>query len=316
MTTMLNDVWVLAEKPDTIAELCAGARQLGTKVTVILAAPKSVAQEVIRKGADHVYWLGEINPGVILEDYTDTIHQLLTKHKPALVLTGASKRIKLIAARLAARLGTSVLTDVMEFVPDENSLWSKRMVYGGAAICEERSLSPIVIASVGVGVFSSQKEDTGRAGTIEDVAFIVPDAKIKFLEKRVKTGEAVNLAAAKKVVAVGRGISKEEDLRMIEELARLMGAEIACSRPIAEGEDWLPRERYVGVTGVMFKPELYFAIGISGQVQHMVGCNQSKTIFAINKDKAAPIIEQSDYSIVGDLYKVVPVLIEKLKAGQ
>ena len=101
---------------------------------------------------------------------------------------------------------------------------------------------------------------------------------------------------------------------MVEELAGLMEAEVGCSRPVAEGMNWLPKERYIGVSGAMLKPDLYLALGISGQVQHMVGVNQAKAIVAINKDKAAPIFSQADYGIVGDLYKVLPSLIEKFKA--
>jgi electron transfer flavoprotein alpha subunit len=103
---------------------------------------------------------------------------------------------------------------------------------------------------------------------------------------------------------------------MAEELAGLMEAEVGCSRPVAEGLNWLPLERYVGISGAIVKPELYLAVGISGQVQHMVGINQSRVIVAINKDKQAPMFKQADYGIVGDLNKVLPLLIKKFKAGK
>ncbi|BAE85586.1 electron transfer flavoprotein subunit alpha/FixB family protein [Desulfitobacterium hafniense] len=312
----VKDVWVFAEKTEALAELCAGGHELGEKVSALVIGPRSKAEQAIRLGAEKVYWLGEEDSARMMEDYLVTIADLLVNERPNLLLIGATKRGKLMAGRLAARMGTSVLTDVMEFVAGDQGLQSKRMVYGGAAIRTEQSHSPLVIATPGSGIFSALSEDTGCQGVIEEVSFQEPDRKVKCLEKRPKGSVSVNLAAAKRVISVGRGLANQEDLKMIEELAKLIGAEIGCSRPIAEGVNWLPRETYIGVSGVMFKPELYIAVGISGQVQHMVGCNQARTIFAINKDKAAPVFSQSDYGIVGDLYKVIPVLIEKIKTGK
>ena len=121
----------------------------------------------------------------------------------------------------------------------------------------------------------------------------------------------MNLAAAKVVVGVGRGLEREENLSLARDLAAAIGGEVGCSRPVAEGEKWMPRETYIGVSGVMIKPELYIACGISGQVQHMAGVNQSRVIVAINKDKSAPIFKQCDYGIVGDLSVVLPALTKK-----
>ncbi|UWG96683.1 electron transfer flavoprotein subunit alpha/FixB family protein [Dehalobacter sp. DCM] len=308
----MKNIWVFADKKDAILELCAGGRTLGDKVTALVIAPRTDAEQVIAGGADQVYWLGDKQDGKLIEDYFAAIFDLIQTQKPDVVLLGTTKRCKLMAGRLAARLGTSALMDVMEFSATDNGLQAKRMVYGGAAVRTESSAADLTIATVGPGVFEKLPEDSGRQGTIEDVAAAAGSA-ITCVEKRPKVGESVNLAAAKRVVAVGRGIANKEDLKMIEELAGLLGAEIGCSRPLAEGVDWLPRERYIGVSGVMFKPDLYIGIGISGQIQHMVGCNQAKTIVAINKDKAAPIFQQADYGIVGDLYKAIPALIEVLK---
>lgn len=308
----VKNVWVLAEKKETIAQLCAGGHQFGETVTALVFGSKPLAEKAIALGADQVYWLNPAD-SIMFEDYTETIYELISEKKPELILAGTSKRCKHIAGRLAARLGTAVLTDTTELAIEENGVQSKRLVYGGAGVRTEESASSIVLATVGAGLFNAAPEDVSRQGTVEEIFFIAPEIKIKYLEKRSKGGASVNLTAAKRVIAVGRGLAKQEDLKMIEELASLIGAEIGCSRPIAEGVNWLPRERYIGVSGVMFKPELYIAIGISGQIQHMVGCNQAKTIIAINKDKAAPVFSQSDYGIAADLYKVVPKLIEILK---
>ncbi|OJR24902.1 nitrogen fixation protein FixB [Escherichia coli] len=113
-------------------------------------------------------------------------------------------------------------------------------------------------------------------------------------------------------VSVGRGIGSKENIALAEQLCKAIGAELACSRPVAENEKWMEHERYVGISNLMLKPELYLAVGISGQIQHMVGANASQTIFAINKDKNAPIFQYADYGIVGDAVKILPALTAAL----
>lgn len=309
----VKDVWVFAEKEDALLELCAGGRRLGEKTTALMIGSKVKAEQVIAGGADQVYKLVENESGKLFEDYFDTILGLIQTHQPEVILLSTTKRSKLLAGRLAATFGTSALMEVMGFKTDESGLLVERMTYGGAAIRTEGSATGITIATVGPGVFNKLPQDSGRQGKIAEVAFVGGGSTLNLVEKRPKSGESVNLAAAKKVVAVGRGLANQEDLKMIEELAGILGAEIGCSRPMAEGVNWLSRERYIGVSGIMFKPDLYFGVGISGQIQHMVGCNQARTIVAINKDKAAPIFEQADYGIIGDLYKIIPALIAILK---
>ncbi|MCL1848011.1 MAG: FAD-binding protein, partial [Coriobacteriia bacterium] len=121
-------------------------------------------------------------------------------------------------------------------------------------------------------------------------------------------------AAASRVVGGGRGFGAEADLGLARDLAAALGAELACSRPITESENWMARERYIGVSGAVIKPELYFAVGISGQIQHMVGVSQARTIVAINKDKNAPVFKHADVGIVGDLYDLLPALTAALSA--
>jgi electron transfer flavoprotein alpha subunit len=117
------------------------------------------------------------------------------------------------------------------------------------------------------------------------------------------------------VVCVGRGVAKQEDLALVKELAKVLGGEVACSRPIAEEMHWLPEEVYLGISGKKVKPDLYVGIGVSGQIQHVTGIRDSKVIFAINRDENAPIFEAADYGIVGDLYQVVPKLIQELTSA-
>lgn len=309
----VKNVWIFADKKEALLELCRGARSFGDKLTALAIGSQEDAQEIIAAGADHVYCFEPMDESFIVETYSSEIARLVREETPDLFILSSTVRGKLIAGRVATEMQSSVSSDVMDITEDNGVLTSQRMVYGGAAIRKEQSLAATMIATVGAGVFKGEESDASRQGTVQVIGTFQNNDAIKCIERRAKAGVSVNLSAAKRIVAVGRGITQQEDLSMINQLAESLGAELGCTRPISEGEKWLPRERYIGVSGVMqLKPEVYLAIGISGQVQHMVGCNQSKTVFAVNTDKNAPIFKQCDHGIVGDLYKIVPELLAKL----
>jgi electron transfer flavoprotein alpha subunit len=249
----------------------------------------------------------------MVEDYVPTIVSILQTEKPFGLLVGATKRGKAVAGRLGAALGASVITDVKNFAPQGKELQATHMVFGGGAIRIETHTSEIMLATVGLGMFEPFTPDTSRKGEIIEVKFVEPKWRLTLRECKAKPPSSVNLAAAKKVVCPGRGLAKQEDLAIIQDLAKVLSAEIGCTRPLAEGLDWLPRERYIGVSGAFIKPDLYMGIGVSGQVQHTVGITDSRVVVAINKDKSAPIFSQVDYGIVGDLYTIVPALTAALK---
>ncbi|MDF2874134.1 MAG: hypothetical protein K0R22_817 [Sporomusa sp.] len=297
-------IFVFAERDNALAELCSGARKLGERVEAIVIGTEDKPGIAVDK-----IWLIPPQNGVMVEDYTDTIAALLQKETPDLLLVESTKRCKVIAGRVAAIIGASVITDVMEFTP---GMEASRLVYGGVAVRKEKAAAATAIAMVGSGVLESCSGATNQ-GVVETLAFVEPGVRIKTISKEQKPKVCVDLPSAKRVVGVGRGIVKEEDLAMIRQLADAIGGEVGCTRPIAEAERWMPKETYVGVSGLMLAPEVYIALGISGQVQHTVGVNRSKVVIAINKDKNAPIFKQADYGIVGDLYKVVPAMINKLK---
>lgn len=301
----LKNVWVLAEKPQTVNELCAGAAQFGEKVSVIWAGVKGLTC-----AAEVIYHLGELNNERLLVNYIPTIIQLIQDNQPELLLVDTSKNGRLVAGAIAAVCKTSVLTDINEIEVSDGAIQTKRMVYGGAAFKTEKIVNGLAIVCVPVGVF----EGTG-AGKPEviNVDLVTSAVAVECIEKRPKVGEVVNLRSAKRVVGVGRGFPNEESLQIARDFASAVGAEIGCSRPIAEEEKWMAKERYLGISGTMIKPEIYFGVGISGQVQHMVGVNQARTIVAINKDKNAPIFKQADYGIVGDLKVILPELASLIK---
>jgi electron transfer flavoprotein alpha subunit len=294
-------VLVVAESASGINELTSGAGMLGEKTELVYAGDKSRAVNV-----ETAYYLGETCKESFV-NYIPSIVSLVQQNKPQLVLVEATKNGRLAAAMIATAMGTSVLTDSMELGVDGDSVISKRMVYGGAAFKIEKGLGSVTVACVCGGVFEAAQPYA--AGKIVDLEG--HSAGVRFVERRAKESKTVNLAAAKRVVGVGRGFGSEENLVLARDLAKAIGAEVGCSRPVAEEEKWMPKEAYCGVSGVMIKPDIYIACGISGQVQHISGVNQSKVIVAINKDKSAPIFEKCDYGIVGDLKVVLPALTQK-----
>lgn len=300
----LNQVWVIASGKSVINELTSGAALLGKSVSLLLVGDQTNAL-----GANTVYYFGESGQKQTFLSYLPAMVQLAKEKKPDLIITDLSKNGRIAASYMAAAFQTNVMTDISEIWVENESVFSKRMVYGGSAFKTEKS-SGMAVACVGSGVF--QVGAPTAAGEIIKIS-VSYKTGIIFKKKAVKTVQAVNLAAAKRIVSVGRGLGCPDNLSYAEAFADAVGAEIACSRPVAEEEKWLPKERYVGVSGTMVKPDVYVAVGISGQVQHMAGANQSGAIVAINKDSAAPIFKQCDFGIVGDMLKILPTLTQKFK---
>lgn len=313
-----KDIWVFSEKKALLAELIAGAHILtartGGCVAAVIIGPQEAAEEAFEIGAQRVMWLGELPEGRILEDAIPTLTALVQNSQPYGVLIGATTRGRVVAGRLAARLGTAALTDVLEFQFLDGVIQTRHMAFGGGAVRIDRPTIGPIIATVGSGIFEPLPEQPGAEGELMPVELIDPPWRAVLVERRRRESSSVNLAAAKKVVCPGRGLKQQQDLGMIEELAQALGAEVACTRPLAEGLNWLPRERYIGISGAMIKPDLYIGIGVSGQAQHVIGMSESRVVVAVNKDRSAPLFSQADYAIEGDLYAVVPALIRAVKA--
>lgn len=297
--TKLRNVWVVASSKSAVLELCNGARQFGDTLTLLTWNKENALC------ADKAYYFGCETRYI---DCLQRITELALTARPALILVELSRNGRLAAAHLAVAFSTSVLTDISEMWLDGERIVSRRMVYGGAAY-QTIAAQPTAIACIGAGVFEPAQ---ASACAVAEELIAGKLAGVQFVESQPRQVQSVNLSAAKKVVGVGRGIGSAEKLSLIHDFAAAIGAEIACSRPVAEEERWLPRERYIGVSGVMLKPDVYIAVGISGQIQHMVGVNSAGTIVAVNKDKMAPIFSNCDYGIIGDLNKVLPALIDKL----
>lgn len=312
-----QDAWVFSEKTALLHELIAGAHTLtmntGGRVIALVLGPRAAAEQAITHGADGVLWLGELPEGGIADDCLPTIAALVNDRRPFALLVGSTRQGKAIAGRLAARFGVAALTDVLQFLFEDGRLQARHMIFGGGALRVDRPGDGLVLATVGPGVFQSAAPDPGRRGEISQVAFIDPPWRARLRERKTRPVAKVNLRGAKKVVCAGRGLAKQEDLALVKELADCLSAEVACTRPLAEGLDWLPRERYIGISGAVIRPDLYLGVGVSGQVQHLIGMSDARLVVAINKDANAPIFQQADYGIAGDLYAVVPALIKAIK---
>lgn len=305
-------VYVFTDAPARLPELLAGAATLGEKVAAFVLGSATEVAAAHAHGAHTVYCLGEKKH--IVEDYAPTIASVLQQAlQPALLLVAGTRCGKAMASLLGVACNAGVVTEAAEVAAADNVVTVKHMVYGGLALGEEKIISSLAIVVVGNGVFSAQTPDASHTGETVALEFVPGKGGITCLSRHAKQSSSVDLSKAKRIVAVGRGIAKEEDLQLAAQLCSAMQAEMGCSRPIAEAEKWMEHARYIGISGVMPKPEVYLALGISGQIQHMVGVNGAQTIIAVNKDKNAPIFQYADYGIVGDLYKIVPSLINALK---
>jgi electron transfer flavoprotein alpha subunit len=250
------------------------------------------------------------------DGYTVSLKQLIETHRPAYVLFPHTYQVRDFAPRLAASLGRVLISDVVGHHVENGTLGLVRQLFQGKMNADVRFQGEAPwFASIQAGAFRA--ENIQKAHETVPVELTVPalDAqqiRTKPLERFRESQRAVDLTAAERIVSVGRGIREAENIALVEQLAQAMGAELAASRPICDN-GWLPMERQVGSSGQTVAPKLYVAVGISGAIQHLVGMKGSKTIVAINKDPEAPIFEAADYGIVGDLFQIVPAIIEALK---
>lgn len=306
----LSKILVFSELASALPELCSGANTLAEETVAVVLGPRSAAEQTAQY-ASTVLWLGEQAEGSMVEDYVPALAELAAEQSPNLILIRSTRRGKCVAGRLAVRLNAGVCSDAASIEAlDAHTAVVRHMVYGGAATAADQIKTAAGIALVGSGVFDAQP--LPAPGSVQDMPKAPAANGVVCKAVNRKEDESVDLGAAKRVVSAGRGVGSKENLAILEALAKKIGAEMACSRPIAEGEHWMAKNRYVGVSGAMIKPDVYIACGISGQIQHLVGINGAKTVIAINKDKNAPIFNACDYGIVGDLNKVVPALTELL----
>lgn len=310
--SQFSTVWVFSDVLSRLPELMGGACSLGKSINVFTLDNEQSAT-AFKLGATQVFQLEGKPDDRIIEDYAQSMVETIKQNnEPSLVLLPNTRRGKLLAARLGHRLEAVVSNDAQSLNVEGDALVAKHMVYGGLAFGDESLKTSYCVVTACVGAFEAVQENASATGTAQAVAWIAPAQTIIRNAVQPREINAVDLDKARFVVSVGRGIGSQENIVIAKALAKAIGAEIACSRPVAENEKWMEHERYVGISNLILKPELYLAAGISGQIQHMVGANGAQTIVAINKDKNAPIFQFADYGIVGDLMKILPALTRQL----
>jgi electron transfer flavoprotein alpha subunit len=190
---------------------------------------------------------------------------------------------------------------------------------GGATVQREALTSAMQVVAVMPKIFTADEAEGGETAPtavgVDAIVAVSPGLAapaVRVVDRRPKEGETVDLAAAARIVGVGRGLAKRDDVALGEGLAAALGAELACTKSLADF-GWMSDDRIVGLSGAKTSPEVYLAVGISGQVQHTVGMAQARVVAVVNQDKDAPIFALADYGVIGDLYQIVPALIERLK---
>ena len=322
MTSDGSDVWVFSERKDLVFELLWKGRELADGLGVRLCAVildaglQGEADSFIQCGADKVFVIeSPALEGSSPEPSTDAICNLASQYAPQVLMVGSTKKGNDIAARVATRLETGVIANCLSVRLDKEArlILADRPSYGGILTSTETCITKPQILTITPRIFEPAAPRENQQGEVVRTEMSLKPSKSRVVRTAPKQIKGVKLEDAKIIVAVGRGLAKKEDVGIVEELARVLGGEVGCSSPLAEDLKWLPAEQLVGLTGHKVKPKLYLACGLSGQAQHITGMRDSHVVVAINNDPEAPIFQQSDYCIVGDMYEVVPALTETFR---
>jgi electron transfer flavoprotein alpha subunit len=249
------------------------------------------------------------------DGYTDAFAEIIKKENPKYVIMSHTYQVRDFTPKLAARFGKEVLGDCIRYKNDGGKLTFTRRIFLGKLDADVTigGDAPYFVTFQS-GAFRGDNAAKGTA-TVENVDVTVGDIRMKPEVAFQEAKATVDLSKSEIIVAVGRGIKSQENIAIAQQLADVLGADLAASRPICDSE-WLPIDRQIGSSGQTVAPKVYIALGISGAIQHIVGMKNATTIVAINKDGEAPIFDIADYGIVGDLFESVPVLIEEIKKAK
>ncbi len=323
----MSGVWVFAETRDgkiikVVNEMLNASKDIGAKlgedVSAVLlgSGVEALAGDLAAMGAKKVLLADDANLEKYTPDaYTKVLADLVKQHEPSVLLFGNSAVGKDLAPSVAARLGVGLCSDCTGVEVDgENRLVFTRPVYAGKAVttvvCNEKPQ----MATIRPNVLPPGELEAGASADVEKVAVELGEADLRTVVREILklAGDKVELTEADVIVSGGRGMKGPENYGMLEEMAEVLGAAVGASRAAVDA-GWRDHHDQVGQTGKVVNPSLYIACGISGAIQHLAGMKTAKVIVAINKDPDAPIFKVADYGIVGDLFKVVPIMTEELK---
>ncbi len=323
-------IWVFAEQKrgeiqSVVFELLGKARELAdkldTNVSCVLLGHniKDKAQELIQRGADNVYIADHPDLEHYLDEpYTKVLVNLIRKHRPEIFLCGATFLGRSLVSRVAVKLHTGLTADCtgLDIDVEEKFLLQTRPAFGGniMATILSKNHRP-QMATVRHKVMKEAPVDEARTGSIieEKMETSLLKSRSKLLDIVEEVSSTINIAEADIIVSGGRGLKGPENFPILEELAKVLGGAVGSSRAAVDA-GWIPYSHQVGQTGKTVCPKIYIACGISGQIQHLVGMQSSKIIIAINQDPHAPIFSVANYGIIGDVFKVVPLLTKKFQS--
>jgi len=315
-----DTIWVYAEVSDekitaTSLEMLAKAAELGKAEAILLGpAPDDAVQTLAKHGASKIYRSADpVYRDYLILPAAETVAALIQKHRPAVMLFASSYGGRDLVAHLSARLDCGAITDVGDFELKDGSVVATIPALGASY----QNTSTLVHSGTKLLVVrpkSFEPKVNEQPLAVEEVAAPTGEAlrKVHMKERVAVKREGPSLEGAKIVVSGGRGLKGEENFAMLKELADVLGGAVGASRAAVDA-GWVPYAMQIGQTGKTVKPDVYFAVGISGAVQHLSGMKTSKYIIAVNKDPEAPIFQYADFGVVGDLFKVVPQLIDELK---
>lgn len=326
--TVYKDVWVFAEQRNgeimpVVFELLGEGKKLakerGTNLCAILLGQDLAdkAKDLVAYGADKVYLAEhELLRQYTTDGYTKIIHEAVMKYKPEILLLGASHIGRDLGPSVAVKVNTGLTADCtsLEIDPEDGKLRQTRPAFGGnlmaTIICPDTRPQ---MSTVRPGVMDKAIYDETRVGQVIPLSVHFKDGEIRtrVLETVKSLVKQVSLSDANIIVSGGMGIGKKEGFTLLAELASKLGGTVAASRACVDA-GWIDHQYQVGQTGTTVKPTLYFAFGISGAIQHIAGMKDSDYIIAVNKNQDAPIFEVADYGIVGDLYQVIPAILEEI----
>ncbi|MCP8323843.1 MAG: electron transfer flavoprotein subunit alpha/FixB family protein [Candidatus Methylarchaceae archaeon HK02M2] len=319
-------VWIFAEQKNgklknVSLELLSVGRKLAEKLREELIAillgdqVEELVEELSAYGADKVILVeNELLKRYTVDAYVKILSELSFKYKPSILFIGGTLNGKELAPRLAARLGTGINADCTDFEINKQGNLVQIKPFGklmAEIICKSRPQ----MATIKPNIFKKSEQNWNRKAVVIREEFKIKPEEIhtKIIKIiKVDNNPYENIESAEKIVACGRGLGSKENLKLIYQLADLLGAAVAGTRSIVD-RGWLSVNQQVGQSGKNVAPKLYIAVGISGEIYHTIGMQNSDVIIAINKDPNAPIFQIATYGIVGDLFKIVPLLINKLK---
>ncbi len=304
---------------EMLSEAARIAEKTGDEVHAVVIGPnsKALAEQTGKYGAKKAYYCEDsVLENYSTEAYVDVVEKAFDDSEPKLFMIGHNPRGRDLAPRLAQKLELGMISDIIEIEVDGDEFVFTKPIYAGKCLTKQKCTTDPAFVSVRPNVLAIEEKDAGTPELVELKPEVsLDDIRALVKELIIQKSERPELTEADIIVSGGRGLGKPEGFQLIEELADVLGAAVGASRAAVDA-GWKPHSFQVGQTGKVVSPTLYIACGISGAIQHLAGMGSSKYIVAINKDPEAPIFNVASYGIVGDLYKVIPVLIEELKKAK